>query len=53
METGSQIGMVALEQSLADLVVGGRIDEAAAMALTRSPDTLRRRLRLAKGGVNG
>ena len=53
METGSQIGMVALEQSLADLVAGGRIDEAAAMALTRSPDTLRRRLRLAKGGVNG
>ena len=46
IETGARAGMATLDQSLADLLLQGRITEQAALALTRSPETLRSRLRL-------
>ena len=46
IETGARAGMVTLDQSLAELLLRGRIAEQAALALTRSPETLRSRLRM-------
>ncbi len=46
METGANRGMVSLDDSLAQLLLAGRIGESAAMSLSRSPETLRRRLQL-------
>ncbi len=46
METGGNRGMVSLDDSLAQLLRAGRIGESAAMALSRSPETLVRRLQL-------
>ena len=49
LETGAAQGMVALDQSLSSLLVQGRIAETTAMALSRNPESLRRRVRLEKG----
>lgn len=49
LETGTKQGMVTLDQSLAGLLLAGRIGEASALALSRSPETLRRRLRVERG----
>ena len=46
-------GMVTLDRSLAGLLERGLIGEAAAMALSRSPETLRRRMVSARSGENG
>lgn len=53
METGQKLGMMTLDQSLADLLVKGRIGENAAVSLSRNPETLRRRVRLEQEGKNG
>ncbi len=45
IETGAVYGMRTLEQSLAELVVSGRIAENAAYAVTRDPQTLKARLK--------
>lgn len=50
IETGARMGMTTLDQSLAELLAKGRIAEQAALALTRSPETLRSRLRLGQEG---
>lgn len=44
METGAAQGMFTLEQSLAELVLAGRISLQSAMALSRNPETLAKRL---------
>ena len=44
LETGSAQGMFTLEQSLAALVAAGRVASAAAEALSRAPEALRKRL---------
>ena len=44
IETGALHGMRTLEQSLAELVVSGRIDENTAFAVTRNPQMLKARL---------
>ena len=49
IETGARVGMVTLDQSLADLLAHGRISEPVALALTRNPETLRSRMRLERG----
>jgi twitching motility protein PilT len=46
IETGGQQGMKTLDQSLAELLAAGRIDERTACALSRNPETLKGRLRL-------
>jgi twitching motility protein PilT len=46
IETGMEKGMQTLEQDLARLWTNGVISEAAALALTRSPDILRNRAAL-------
>jgi twitching motility protein PilT len=51
IETGSAYGMFTLEQSLAGLVASGTVSPAAARGLTRSPDSLERRL--ARAGATG
>ncbi len=51
LETGGRMGMVSLDQSLADLLARGRIGEQTAFALTRNPETLRSRMRLEKRGM--
>ena len=53
IETGFSHGMVTLDRSLAGLLERGLIGEAAAMALSRSPETLRRRMVSARSGENG
>ena len=44
IETGALHGMRTLEQSLAELVVSGRINENTAFAVTRNPQMLKARL---------
>ena len=44
IETGGNLGMRSLEDSLATLLRRGCITERAALAITRNPETLRRRL---------
>ena len=44
IETGANVGMRSLEESLAELLVAGAITERAAFLLTRNPETLQRRL---------
>ena len=54
MEVGGKYGMRTLEQDLARLVTEGLVDEAVAMAQTRSPEVLRERIRtarLSRGGT--
>jgi len=46
IETGASVGMKSLDQSLAELLSSRRIDERSALALSRSPDLLRGRLRM-------
>ncbi len=50
LETGTKQGMLALDQSLAALVASGRLSEEAALALARTPEAVRRRVRL-EGGM--
>ena len=49
LETGTQAGMMTLDQSLAGLLVTGRISERVAYSLTRNPETLRSRVRIERG----
>ena len=49
LETGAAAGMCTLDQSLADLLAQGKIEERVALTLSRNPDLLRGRLRLARG----
>ena len=44
IETGANVGMCTLDQSLASLVQNGLVDERAALALSRNPTMLQRRL---------
>lgn len=44
IETGANSGMCTLDQSLANLVFAGKIDERVALMLTRNPSMLQRRL---------
>ena len=44
IETGANVGMRSLEESLAELLRAGAIDERTAFLLTRNPETLQRRL---------
>lgn len=44
IETGGQLGMVSLDQSLAQLVLSGLVDERTAYAISKNPDQLRSRL---------
>ena len=53
LETGAAQGMVALDQALAELLAAGRIAESTALALSRNPDALRRRVRLGQGVGHG
>ncbi len=53
METSANQGMVALDQSLADLLGRGRIAEVTAFALSRNPESLRRRVWIGRGFENG
>jgi twitching motility protein PilT len=46
IETGGKAGMRTLDQSLAELLSTGLVDERTALALSRNPDVLKRRLRL-------
>ena len=46
IETGGKAGMRTLDQSLAELLSAGLVDERTALALSRNPDVLKRRLRL-------
>lgn len=46
LETGVPLGMLPLDQSLAELLAAGKIAEEVAHALSHNPETLRRRLRL-------
>ena len=46
IETGGKAGMRTLDQSLAELLTAGHVDERTALALSRNPDVLKRRLRL-------
>lgn len=48
LETGTKDGMRTLDQSLAELLASGRIDNRVAMALSKNPDVLLSRL--AQGG---
>ena len=41
METGASFGMCSLDQSIADLLLGRKVTEREAFALSRSPSTLR------------
>lgn len=52
LETGFNQGMVSLDRSLAELLAAGRISETTAMALSRNPDTLRRRVQLERVGAH-
>ena len=51
IETGARVGMVTLDQSLADLLSRGRITEQVALSLTRNPEALRTRMRLERTGT--
>ncbi|MBR0506569.1 MAG: PilT/PilU family type 4a pilus ATPase [Kiritimatiellae bacterium] len=44
IETGGNVGMRSLEESLAELLFAGAISERDAFLLTRNPETLQRRL---------
>ena len=44
IETGANVGMRSLEESLAELLFAGAITERDAFLLTRNPETLQRRL---------
>ena len=44
IETGANVGMRSIEESLAELLLSGAITERAAYMLTRNPETLQRRL---------
>ena len=44
IETGGNVGMRSLEESLASLLFSGAITERAAYTLTRNPEILHRRL---------
>ena len=44
IETGGNVGMRSLEESLAELLFAGAITESTAFLLTRNPETLQRRL---------
>ena len=46
IETGGAAGMKTLDQSLAELMAAGFIDERAALSLSKNPDSLKRRMRL-------
>jgi twitching motility protein PilT len=46
IETGAPQGMRTLDQSLAELLSAGLVDERTAYALSKNPDTLKGRLRL-------
>lgn len=46
IETGRNAGMLTLDQSLAELLAAGRIDERTALALSKNPDILKRRMHL-------
>lgn len=53
LETGMALGMTTLDRSLVELVAAGRIDERAALALSRHPEGLRARLmRSVEGGAS-
>jgi len=45
IETGAQLGMVSLDQSLAQLLGAGLVDERTALALSKNPEQLRGRMR--------
>ena len=49
IETGGNVGMRSLEESLAELLFAGAISERDAFLLTRNPETLQRRLYGADG----
>jgi len=51
METGTGQGMQTLEQSLAELVVTGRVDEDAARTMARDIASFNDRLRLTRAGA--
>ncbi len=46
IETGGNVGMRALDQSLAQLLTARLIDERTALALSKNPDVLKRRMHL-------
>lgn len=46
IETGRNAGMLTLDQSLAELLAAGRVDERTALALSKNPDILKGRMRL-------
>ena len=46
IETGGPVGMKSLDQSLAELLAAHQIEERTALALSRSPELLKGRLRL-------
>ena len=44
IESGGNVGMRTVEESLAELLFAGAIDERTAFGLTRNPESLQRRL---------
>lgn len=52
LETGQPLGMLPLDQSIADLLAAGRISEATAQALAHNPESLRRRVHLNTAGAS-
>ncbi len=46
IETGKSAGMQTLDQSLAELLAAGHVDERTAIALSKNPEVLKRRLQL-------
>ena len=46
IETGRNVGMQTLDQSLAELLAAGKIDERTALSISRNPELLKGRMRL-------
>jgi len=53
LETGAGQGMLTLDRSLAELLAADRIAESTALALSRNPELLRRRVRMERVGDHG